>query len=67
MVTRVRYRTRTCSSLCGRTVPLGGGPSRKIHHACTFRAPTFFASMHARGSVQREVTRRPVACRRGAT
>jgi hypothetical protein len=65
MVTRVRYRARTCSLLCERTVRLGGSPSRKFHHACTFRAPAFFASMHARGSVQREVTRRPVACRRG--
>jgi len=66
MVTRVRYRTRTCSSLCGRTVSLGRSPSRRIRHACIFRAPAFFASMHARGSMQREAMRRPVACRRGA-
>lgn len=56
---------RDLSPLCGRTALLGCSPRSACDHANAFHAPAFFASMHPRGFVQREITRRPVACSRG--
>jgi hypothetical protein len=66
MTVRARYLARTSALLCERTALLGDGPRSSAEPVRIFPAPAFFASMHARGLVQREVTRRPAVCRRGA-
>jgi hypothetical protein len=64
MAMRASYLARIAAPLCGRTALLGVSPRSTADAVRTFHARAFFASMHARGFVERDVTRRAVVCGR---
>jgi hypothetical protein len=64
MTMRASHLARIASALCERTALLGDSPRSTVDAVRTFHARAFFASMHDRGFVERDGTRRAVVCGR---